>query len=449
MSDASSRPNVVVLITHDTGKFLSTYGHKTVNTPSFERLAAESATFDACFCTTPLCAPSRAALLTGLHHHQNGMMGLPGDHLGGWDLVTKDRHLASVFVNNGYSTVLCGFEHETHDFFSVGFQQAIHGSGTGNNGGQPLAGAHEDIALWLDERYGDRVPGGGDADPFYMQIGCSDTHREWSRYAPSYSEKGIWKAPYLIDDPAVDREMAEQQGACNTLDDGVGRILEVFDRRGLSENTIFVITTDHGIDFPRAKGTLFDPGVEVFLFMRYRAGGWREGVRIGELVSQVDIYPTVLQACGIPIPDGTAGMSFLPLLTGSGDYRGRDAVFLEKTYHDNYDPMRALRTDRYKYVLNMDAQTLYDVRIATAPRYNWFRFPFKKRSREELYDLEQDPHEATNLADDPNYDEVRRKLKARLARWMAETEDPLLEGSIPSPYHLRVSAEMKALASEP
>lgn len=448
MANTRQRPNVVVLISHDTGRFLSPYGFRTVNTPAFERLASESATFDSCFCTTPLCAPSRAALLTGTYHHQNGMMGLPGEHLGGWDLVTKDRHLASVFADNGYATVLCGFEHETQDFFSVGFQRGIHGIGTGNNGGRPLSGADEDIAAWLDERYGERAPGAGEVEPFYLQIGCHDTHRRWSRYSESYDERGVWKAPYLIEDPAVDREMAEQQGACNTLDEGVGAILALFEKRGLADDTVFVVTTDHGIDFPRAKGTLFDPGVEVFLFMRYRAGSWREGVRIPSLVSHVDVYPTILEACGISVPEGTAGRSLLPLLTGSGAYRDRDAVFLEKTYHDNYDPMRGVRTKRYKYVLNFDAQTLYDVRIATAPRYSWFRFPFAKREREELYDLEQDPEEATNLANDSDYGEVRWELKRRLATWMAETADPLLDGPIPSPYHLRTSREMKELGKK-
>jgi arylsulfatase A-like enzyme len=241
--------------------------------------------------------------------------------------------------------------------------------------------------------------------------------------------------------------MAEFQGACNALDLGLGEILQAFDRRGLTENTIFVITTDHGIDFPRAKGTLFDPGIEVFLFMRYDAGGWAHGRRCKTMVSHIDIYPTVLEACGIPIPSGTAGKSFLPELLQSAKTAHWGAVYLEKTYHDNYDPMRGLRTDRFKYILNFDAQTLYDVRIATAPRYNWFRTSIKKSSREELYDLWNDPAEEKNLAGDPSYDSIRMELKSMLAKWMKETSDPLLEGAVPSPYHLRICEEMKQLAN--
>jgi arylsulfatase A-like enzyme len=429
------------MISHDTGRFVSPYGYTTVNTPHFERLAEWGTTFDCCFCTTPLCGPARAALVTGLTPHQNGMNGLPSDMLGGWDLVRKDRHLAQVLKTSGYRTVLCGFEHETRDLFSVGFEEAINGTGSGSNGGANIGGAGAEIQAWFD-----RNPEIGKKQPFYMQIGSHETHRIWTKSAEPYEAKGIWKAPYLIDDPEIDREMAEFQGAVGELDDGLGKILDVFERQGIADQTIFVITTDHGIDFPRAKGTLFDPGIEVFLFMAYKNGGWQQGKRCPVLTSHLDIYPTLLEACGIPLPEELAGCSLLPQLTGAVDTGNRDAVYVEKTYHDNYDPMRGLRTDRYKYVLNFDAQTLYDVRIATAPRYNWFRFPIRKTLREELYDLDNDPVEANNVANHPDYSAIAQQLRVKLAQWMLQTGDPLLDGPIPSPYHVRISGEMKQLA---
>ena len=442
-TNTASKPNVVLFISHDTGKMYSPYGYDTVRTPNFEKLARESVVFDRCFCTTPLCAPARAALVTGRYPHQNGMNGLPGDILGGHDLVEKDRHFASVFRRNGYRTVLCGFEHETVEMFSVGFEEGIHGIGHCNNGGRDdLLDAHKAITNWFA-----RNPGAGTDTPFYMQIGCGPTHRDWvSDGATPYTEKGVWKAPYLVDSPEVDADMALQQGSCNKLDQGVGNIMAAFEKLGMTRNTIFVFTTDHGIDFPRAKGTLFDPGVEVGLFMRYDNGGWAKNARCPLLASHVDVYPTVLEACGIPVPAGCAGASFLRALKDPSDTRPiRDAVYLEKTYHDNYDPMRGLRTDRYKYVMNFDAQTLYDVRIATAPNYRWFKFPFHKPRREELYDLQNDPHESKNLANDPAHDSLRRQFKKQLADWMRQTNDPLLDGPMPSPYHLRASKEMKEL----
>ncbi|MCL2664752.1 MAG: sulfatase [Defluviitaleaceae bacterium] len=438
------KPNVVFLISHDTGKFYSPYGIKTVDNPNFEKFAAEAVTFDRCFCTTPLCSPARSALTTGRYPHQNGMNGLPGDTLGRWDMIEKDRHLASVFSLQGYKTVLCGvYAHETVNPASVGFAEHINDYGSGNIQDSVLLSAGA-IENWLGNN-----PGAGTKTPFYMQIVCAETHRDWENYCEPYGEKGVWKAPYLIDSPDIDNETKYMQGCSNQLDRGLGMIMDVFGKHGLTDETIFVITTDHGLDYPRAKGTLFDPGVEVGLFMRYGAGCWQKGVRCGLLASHVDVYATVLDACGISAPAGTAGISFLhALLCQASSEPIRDAVFLEKTYHDNYDPMRGIRTDRYKYIVNFDAQTLYDVRVATAPRYNWFRFPYSKNSREELYDLANDPNETKNLANEPGFADICKEFKKRLAKWMAQTDDKLLEGAMPSPYHVRISAEMKNLASE-
>ncbi|MCL1888665.1 MAG: sulfatase [Kiritimatiellaeota bacterium] len=440
---SNPKPNVVLLISHDTGKMYSPYGHTTVRMPHFEKLARQSVTFDRCFCTTPLCAPARAALTTGRYPHQNGVNGLPGETLGNLDLVERDRHLANVLKRNGYRAVLCGFEHETIDMFGAGFEEGIHGIGHYNNGGDgDILDSGKAITRWFQ-----RNPGAGTTTPFYLQIGCPDTHRDWDYVEGPYDEQGVWKAPYLIDSPEVDREMAIQQAACNHLDAGLGVIMDALDRQGVSQNTLFVITTDHGIDFPRAKGTLFDPGVEVGLFMRFDNGGWARGARCPLLASHVDVYPTVLEACGIPVPEGAEGRSLLPALRDpAGATPVRDTVFLEKTYHDNYDPMRGLRTGHHKYVMNFDAQTLYDVRIATAPRYNWFKFPFAKLQREELYDLREDPDESNNLAKNPAFDVLRLSLKKRLADWMLATHDPLLDGPMPSPLHLRTSREMRELA---
>ncbi|MCL2740766.1 MAG: sulfatase [Oscillospiraceae bacterium] len=435
------RPNVVLLISHDTGRFYEPYGIGTVSQPNFMRLAGMAVTFDGAYCVTPLCSPARSSIVTGRYPHQNGVNGLPGDTLGRWEMVERDRHLASVLGKAGYRTVLCGgYAHELSRPLESGFDFQINDFSV--NKTDTVKDAGPAIGAWLDAN-----PKAGSEEPLYMQVVCAETHRDWDRLTDAYDAKGVWKAPYLIDDPEVDRDMAYMQGSANDLDAGLGGVIGAFEARGLAHGTIFAVTTDHGLDFPRAKGTLFDPGVEVGLFMRYDAGGWAAGGRCGSLVSHLDVYPTLLEACGVPVPEGTEGISLLGHLKDpKGAAPIRDAVFLEKTYHDNYDPMRGIRTGSHKYVLNFDAQTLYDVRVATAPKYGWFRFPFIKSEREELYDLARDPDEAHNLAKDPGYAEMRDGLRLRLARWMRETGDPLLFGPMPSPYHLRVCGEMRALA---
>jgi arylsulfatase A-like enzyme len=156
------------------------------------------------------------------------------------------------------------------------------------------------------------------------------------------------------------------------------------------------------------------------------------------------VLPTLLEACGIDVPANVEGRSFLPLLRGE-DYAPRQVLFAEKTYHDTYDPTRALRTERHKYIRYFEVCIFQDLRAATVPRVHWFREPehARRRAVEELYDLEADPLEEHSLADDPDHAELLGELRGRLARWMRETDDPLLRGPVPSPYYAGRLSELR------
>ncbi len=240
--------------------------------------------------------------------------------------------------------------------------------------------------------------------------------------------------PYLKDLPELREEMALFQGCVQRYDAVLGTLLDVIDKHGLAEDTIFVSTTDHGIDIPRAKGTFYDPGIEVLMLMRYPAGGWGEGRVADEMISNIDLLPTLLEACGIEAPDNFEGRSFLPLLTG-GDYVPNDCVFAEKIFHDSYDPTRAIRTDRYKYIRYFEVCIFYDLRAATVPRTQYFPHSPLRSDIEELYDLEADPLEMNNLAADPAHQDVLADLRRRVGQWMRATDDPQLRGPISSPYY--------------
>jgi arylsulfatase A-like enzyme len=231
--------------------------------------------------------------------------------------------------------------------------------------------------------------------------------------------------------------MAALQGMVRDLDRALGRLLDLLDRHGLGENTIVVVTTDHGIAMPMAKSTLRDPGIETLLFMRYPDGGWCHGQQITHLISNVDILPTLLATCGLIVPDGVQGVSFLPLLQG-GHAPTRDAIFAEKTFHDCYDPMRGVRTHRYKYIRYFEKSTHHpvpgDIVNGGASRELG---RIAREGFEELFDLAQDPCETQNLAEDTSYAKVGTELKCQLAAWMRETDDPLLDGPIGSPFYQR------------
>ncbi|MER3406700.1 MAG: sulfatase, partial [Chloroflexota bacterium] len=120
------------------------------------------------------------------------------------------------------------------------------------------------------------------------------------------------------------------------------------DRTGLAERTLLLFTTDHGIAFPGAKATLFDPGIEIALIAR-GPGGFAGGKSVDAMVSNADIMPALLELCGVPVPPGVQGTSLLPLVRGEVE-RLHGELFVELTYHAAYDPMRGVRTERYKYI---------------------------------------------------------------------------------------------------
>lgn len=418
------RPNILFLISHDTGRFLSPYGVPTVQTPNLERFAAESVLFERAFCTAPQCSPSRASLVTGRYPHCTGVLGLThGDF--GWKMDAAERPAAMQFGPAGYATWLLGLWHETEDPMTLGFDHVD--ASLGDHG-------FDDVAKSFEKLLQEHDP----AQPFYCQMGGFETHRafEW-RDTPADDSLGVTVPPYLHDGSGTREEIAAFQGMVKRFDDGIGAILRVLDadpeRR---DNTIVVLTTDHGIAFPMAKNTLYDAGLETFLLMRYPAGGWAHGTRCPHLASGVDILPTLLEGAGVPVPENVHGKSLRPLLRGSAE-PVREAVYGEKTFHDSYDPTRCIRTERFKYIRYFEKVGNFPMAgdfVISPSRKELGALP--RKSMEELYDLQADPDERENLAALEPWRATRDELRARLLAWMEETADPLLQGPVASPcYH--------------
>jgi N-sulfoglucosamine sulfohydrolase len=161
--------------------------------------------------------------------------------------------------------------------------------------------------------------------------------------------------PYLRDTPGTREELAGLQGAMRHLDEELGRWTDALHALGLESNTLMIVTTDHGIAMPRAKCSLYDPGIQVALVLR-RAGrpGWCGGRVRKEMISSIDVLPTVLELAGIPVPANVQGRSFAPLLDGRA-YTPCREVFCELTYHNYYDPVRCIRTEGQKLIANFSA----------------------------------------------------------------------------------------------
>jgi arylsulfatase A-like enzyme len=212
-----------------------------------------------------------------------------------------------------------------------------------------------------------------------------------------------------------------------------------------------IFTTDHGLAFPTAKASLLDRGIGVSLIVR--GPGFMGGRAMDELVSHVDILPTVCDAAGIPIPAWAAGRSLIPLVAGQEERGSRSEIFAELTYHAAYEPQRAIRTERYKYVRRFD-----DYPYPVLPNCDdspskeaylergWAQRPV---ARESLHDLFFNPGEGRNLIAEDDYAPVLKDLRERLYRWMVETDDPLLGGPVAPPVGSRINSQSQRSAEEP
>lgn len=444
-------PNVLLLHCHDLGRYLGSYGISTVRTPNLDALAADGVQFDQAYCTAPQCSPSRASLFTGKYPHAAGVNGLTHAQFA-WDLNDDERHLALELQEAGYATSLLGVQHESRGnrpteamATRLGFDRLV----LDREIGHPCKA--EDVATHAEAEI-DRLAAGD--QPFYLQVGFVEPHRlpGFSRAEPGYmgfisdymepdDELGVTIPPYIADEGESTRaELAELQGAIRYLDAQVGRILETLEESGQGENTIVIFTTDHGVALPRAKCALYDPGLEVAWIMRCPALGWTGGVRVDEMVSNIDLFPTVLDAVGVHPGNEIHGHSLRPLLDEPAGPEAssvaRSQVFGEMTYHDYYDPRRSVRTSTHKLIVNftaapefMDSSQSWRPRTMPTTPVRAYHPPI------ELYDLRSDPHETQNVADDPGYAATRAQLLYELYTWMRKTDDPLLGGAVTSPLH--------------
>ncbi|RRJ31832.1 sulfatase family protein [Halocatena pleomorpha] len=432
---ANNTPNILLIHCHDLGQYLGCYGQD-VDTPNIDALANEGVLFENHYATAPQCSPSRGSLMTGRYPHVNGLMGLAHED---WDLHPNEQTLPEYLNQSGYSTHLFGLQHVTDNLDRLGYKH-IHSGGSLSPAVSPAI--HEinrarDIADTIDVFFEKDTF----EEPFFASIGFFETHRrqnnglygfvdaEYEAADPSEVEP----LAYLPDKQGIREDIAAMHGMIRAIDDAVGTITIALEAAQLADETLVIFTTEHGIAFPRAKGTCYDTGIEAALVMRY-PDVIDSGQRCDELVSNVDVLPTLLNLLGEDVPETIEGQSFLPLLTEEV-YYPRDNLFAEMTWHDTYNPMRAIRTNQYKYIRNFwHLPLIYftdDILKSKAGREVHEQLRSGRRPYEELYDLEEDPYEQTNLVNDPQYEHVRDQLRGRLVRWMRNTSDPLLEGPVP------------------
>jgi N-sulfoglucosamine sulfohydrolase len=282
-------------------------------------------------------------------------------------------------------------------------------------------------------------------------LGFFPPHRIFS--APCAARDRVYSQPppFLPDTPEIRQDIAAYKASARSLDQGVGAVLNTLHETGLDRDTLVICTTDHGLAFPTAKASLLDRGTGVMLLMR--GPGIAPGGAHDELVSQLDIFPTICELAGIEPPAWLEGRSLLGLVAGTEEPGTRAEVFSELTYHAAYEPQRAIRTERFKYIRRFD-----DYPFPVLPNCDdspskeaylergWASRPV---DRERLHDLFFNPGEGRNSIDDPSYAPVLADLRERLERWMVDTDDPLLQGPVVAPPGARINRQDQRSADEP
>ncbi|MBW3635109.1 MAG: sulfatase [Armatimonadetes bacterium] len=417
-----NRPNILYIHSHDTGRHISPFGHA-VPTPNLQKLAEDGILFRQAFCASPSCSPSRAALLTGQSAHSSGMLGLAHR---GWKLHDYGQHLIHTLGKAGYESTLCGVQHIAAGPDSVkiiGYDGHI---ATPSMRARDVAPA---AAQWLEN---------APDEPFFLDVGFVETH---TLPGESLFDCGVGDPRYVLppaplpDTSRNRQDIADFKESARVLDEGIGQVLAALEESGRAENTLVICTTDHGIPLPAMKCNLTDAGTGVMLILR-GPNGFQGGQVVDAMVSHIDVFPSLCEYLDIEKPDWLQGRSFLPVVRGASE-GVNDEIFSEITHHAAYEPMRSVRTKRWKYIRQMSERGKPVLPNCDDSRSKdvWVEAGWREKTvaAEQLFDLLFDPNETNNLAHEAELSPVLEEMRARLESWMERTEDPILSGPVPVP----------------
>src|SRR4051794_37940619 len=413
---SSERPNILYLHSHDTGRYIQPYGYA-IRTPNLQKLAEESILFRQAFDAAPTCSPSRAALLTGHCPHKNGMLGLAHR---GFGLNDYRQHVLHWLRPHGYRSTLIGVQHIAKDPTVIGYDEIVPTKSV------KVADVAPAAVRFIKQPT---------KQPFFLDIGFHETHREFPRPGPKQDPRYTEPPSLVADTPETRGDMASFAASAEVLDGGVGAVLNALESAGLAQNTLVISTTDHGIAFPGMKCNLTVHGTSVYLMMR-GPGGFGGGKICEAMVSHMDLYPTICELLNIEKPNWLEGISLFPLIRGEAR-EIHDELFAEVNYHAAYEPKRAVRTRRYNYIRHFgDKNTPVLPNCDDSPSKNlWLNSGWRESAvpRELLFDTLMDPNESRDLAADPACSSIVAEMRQRLDSWMKRTDDPLLQGPVKAP----------------
>ena len=493
-SKKDRRPNILFCFADDWGRYASAYrtgphdrtANSLLNTPNFDGVARGGVLFNHAFVNAPSCTPCRSALLSGQYFYRTGrgaiLQGAIWDsNIPSYPLILQ-KH--GYHIGHSYKVWSPGaprnapYGAQAHAYNKAGnrfsrFSQFVSASSDPDAAKQTL---YEEVRTNFREFLHDR----SNEQPFCYWFGPTNCHRKWVRG----SGKKLWGIdpdkltgkvpPFLPDTEVVREDICDYLGEVQAFDAGIGVLFDELKRRGEFDNTLIVVSGDHGIPgFPRGKCNLYDYGVHVSLAIRW-AGQAPAGRTVDDFVNLMDLAPTFLEAAGIKPPEVMTGHSLIDVLASKKQGQvdtTRDFVVVGRERHvaaariNNLPyPQRAIRTKDFLYIRNFRAErwpmgvgpghgkpvgpmpsfesleqdtfaafgdldasptkAWIATRLADEGMQQYFDFAFGRRPAEELYDLHKDPHQLQNVAADSAYDAARERLSNRLLAILVETEDP-------------------------
>lgn len=412
---SSGKPNIIVFIADDAGMDFGAYGNQKIKTPNIDQLAAGGLLCENAFLTTSQCSPTRTSILSGQFAHTIGTEDLH------FPLDENTKLVPYYLQQEGYYTGLLMKQH------------------LGKNGNRQFDFVKESSDNEAPDLFRQFLTSAGEK-PFFAWVAFHDPHKPYGGEGGAekvHNPKDVIVPPYMVDAKATREELALYYDEIHRMDRNIGAILQELEKRGIKDNTFIAFLSDNGMPFPRGKATLYDFGMKTPLIIQW-PGKVDKGVRYDKLVSVIDLAPTILDIAGIEKPAQMYGRSIKPVFTDQS-VAGREYIFGERNWHDTDEHMRAIRSDRYKLIINGYPELLFPITGDYFRSGAWydlldmkkkgklnrfqeaiFEFP---RAQAEFYDLENDPYEVNNLIDDPKHIETAFQMSKILQQWEKETND--------------------------
>lgn len=419
------KPNILFIVSEDNSEQIGCYGEKRVHTPALDSLAKTGVRYTRAYVPYSVCSPSRAAFLTGLYPRQTGHIGLATHKFA---MYKPFKTMPAYFKEAGYYTGFLGKTHVNPP--RVVEDYVDHRGIPQSNFGKTIS-----IAEYARHAKITVVNAAEAGKPFLLIVNYADAHREFvdvskNNYPTTRVAGDIEPMQWIGSDTPEFREEIRCYFSCmNRLDEGIGMVLRILDEMRVRDDTIIVYISDHGADFPRSKGSVYEAGTKVPMIVNYPKE-FSEGKVEHGLVSTMDILPTMLKAAALPIPPELVGRPLQDL--DGGKIQGRRYIH---TFTTGSSPnllymQFAIRDDRYKLIYNPSR----DLNRLARSRYRNSNLEEDQHVRSflnppeyELFDLDSDPFEWKNLADQTEYKDVKSRLLTAMQEFQDDIGDPFSE----------------------